>query len=222
MIRIATATIAAALALSAFSGQMAAQNDARPANLAHVHMDHVTTGWTDTPDGMGLLPAAQAEAEVAARHVALALQQPGNLDWLKTHTGHVLHAVDPSVETTGPGLGYGVIRASGGVAKHIGFAVDSEGASPNVKTHATHVATSANNTVARAQEIVALAKEVQAASDAATAAARVREIERLVGQLEAGADANGDGKTTWIEGEGGLGQVELHMDLMRKGEGQSG
>ncbi len=214
-----TATIAAALLLSACSGQMAADSAKAPTNMAHAHMGHVLTGWKDTPDKKGLLPTAMAEAKIAKTHVGLALKQPSNLKWLKLHTGHVLHAVDPSVEPKGPGLGYGVMKAATGVAAHINFAAGSDGASKNVKLHAQHVAASAENTVGWVKQIVALGKQVQASTSAADAAAKVRQFDKLVAQLGDGTDANGDGKVTWVKGEGGLGQAELHMGFMSKGEG---
>jgi hypothetical protein len=221
MKKFGTATVAAALLLSACSGQMAAEKAKAPANPAHAHMGHVTTSWKDTPDKQGLLPTAMAEAKIAKQHAGLALQQPTNLVWLKTHAGHVLNAVDPSVEAKGPGLGYGVMKAAAGVAQHINFAADSDGASGNVKAHAQHVATSAGNTVDWAKQIVALGNQVKASTSAADAAAKMRQIETLTIQLVDGTDANGDGKVTWVKGEGGLGQSELHMGLMSKGEGLS-
>ncbi|MCZ6512105.1 MAG: hypothetical protein O7A62_16145, partial [Alphaproteobacteria bacterium] len=190
-----------------------------PTNMVHAHMGHVLTGWKDTPDKKGLLPTAMAEADIAKAHVGFALKQPNNLKWLKLHTGHVLHAVDPSVEPKGPGLGYGVAKAATGVAAHINFAAGSDGASKNVKAHATHVATSAENTVGWTKQIVALGKQVQASTSASDAAAKVRQIDKLVAQLADGTDANGDGKVTWVKGEGGLGQAQLHKGFMSKGEG---
>ena len=151
------AAIAAGIILSVVGGQAMAQD--KPANMAHVHMGHVLTGWKDTPDKKGLLPTAMAEANIAKTHVGLALKQPNNLDWLKLHTGHVLHAVDPSVQPKGPGLGYGFMKAATGVAAHVNFAAGSDGASKNVKLHAQHVATSAENTVAWAKQIVTLGKK---------------------------------------------------------------
>ncbi len=76
-------------------------------NMAHIHIGHVMTGWKDTPNKSGLLPTAIAEAKVAAQHAGFAASKPATLAWIKTHIGHVLHAVDPSVEPKGPGLGYG-------------------------------------------------------------------------------------------------------------------
>ena len=188
-------------------------------NAAHTHIGHVADGWRDTPDGQGFLPTAVAEAKIAAQHAGLAAADPANLDSMKRHTGHVLHAVDPSAVDGGPGLGYGVKQAAEGAAKHIEAAASSDGASQAVTTHATHVATSATNTVARADEIVALAGRIQAATSADAAAPLVAELNTLAMQLVDGNDANGDGNVGWQEGEGGLAQAERHLGLMKAAEG---
>lgn len=188
-------------------------------NKAHAHIGHVMTGWNDTPGGKGLLPTAIGEAKIAARHATFAANKTSDLAWMKTHTRHVLHAVDPNQQGKGPGMGYGVLKAASGAVKHIGFAAGSEGASGNVKAHAVHVATSANNSAARVKEIVALGKKILAANDAAQAAPLVRRMQRLAMQLLDGKDANGDGKITWKEGEGGLAEASKHMGFMLKGEG---
>ena len=188
------------------------------ANMAHTHIGHVMDMWRDTPDQKGFLPTAIAEAEIAAQHAGLAAQSADNLDRMKAHAGHVLHAVDPSVEMQGPGLGYGVKKAAMGAAQHIEAAAGSDGASANVKTHATHVSTSANNTVTRADEIVMLAQQIRGASSAAEAAPLTERLSMLAGQLVSGIDANGDGRIGWQEGEGGLQQANQHMGFMKKGE----
>ena len=64
-------------------------------NMAHVHIGHVLTGWNDTPDKMGLLPTAIAEANVAAQHAGFALSKTDDLAWMKTHIGHILHRGRP-------------------------------------------------------------------------------------------------------------------------------
>ncbi len=189
--------------------------------MSHAHMGHVTTAWGDTPDGMGLLPTAAAEAEIAALHAGLAMQKPADLGWLQTHARHILHAVDPSVEAAGPGLGYGVIKAAGGAAKHIDLAAQSDDASDNIRAHAVHVGASTQNAVDRANEIVALGLQVIAAENAADAAPLVEQIALLVDQLLLGVDANGDGDITWQQGEGGLNEAARHMGFMEEGEGIS-
>lgn len=215
MKRITYAALAALLAVAVLAGgNLAAQQSA-----AHNHIGHVTDAWRDTPDGQGLLPAAVAEAEIAARHAGLAASDPSNFAGMKRHTTHVLHAVDPSQIENGPGLGYGVKRGAAGAAQHITAAANSDGASGAVQTHAVHVATSAQNTVARADQIVALAQRIARTTTAADAAPLVAELNGLAQALLSGVDANGDGRTGWQEGEGGLEVAQTHANLMKQAEG---
>lgn len=189
-----------------------------PAGAVGVHIGHVVNGFSDTPMGMSLMATAMAEAKIAATHAGLAARQPGNLDYMKTHAGHVINAVDPTVIATGPGLGYGVKKASLGIATHIELAAKAPGASPNVITHAAHVSAAARSTIARADQVLAVAKQVQAATSAADAAVLVNQLVSLTTQLTAGFDANGDGRIGWQEPEGGLQQAQDHVNLMLKGE----
>jgi hypothetical protein len=189
-----------------------------PAGPVGIHIGHIVNSFSDTPDKQGLLPVAIAEAKTAAQHAALAAKAPTNLAGMKTHAGHVLNAIDPSIEPKGPGMGYGVKKAATGIETHIELAAKSPGASKNVIMHAEHIKTSAENTVARCDQIIAIAKQVQAATDAPAAAALVNQLVSLTSQLMSGVDANNDGKVTWEKGEGGLQQVQEHIDLMLKAE----
>ena len=192
---------------------------AQGGNPAHTHMGHVADGFSGTPDGQGLLPTAKAEAEILARHAGLMARDPSNLEAVKLHSGHVLHAADPGEVESGPGLGFGLKPAAAGVARHIELASGSDGASDNIKTHAIHIATSANNTVSRADEIIMLARLLQEASEAGPDVSQlVERLETTAEQLQGGYDANGDGRTGWQQGEGGLDQAETHMGLMELGE----
>ncbi|MGH6943296.1 MAG: hypothetical protein ACREH6_03625, partial [Geminicoccaceae bacterium] len=110
----------AALLLAGCAGGTSPSASPPEANMAHVHMGHVLTSWKDTPEQKGFLPTAQAEAELAAQHAGFAASRPDDLAWMKMHIGHVMNAIDPSVEPAGPGLGYGVKRAATGVAQHVG------------------------------------------------------------------------------------------------------
>lgn len=183
------------------------------------HIGHVTTMFNGTPMNQGLLPTAVAEAKIAAQHAALAMKATGNLDQMKLHAGHVLHALDPTIEAAGPGLGYGLKRAAMGVAQHVGLAAKVEGASKGVMTHSNHVATSANNVVKWSDELIGVAREIRAASNASQVNAHLPHLNAVAQQLLAGVDANRDGSVGWQEGEGGLQQAETHMGLMMKGEG---
>lgn len=191
-------------------------------NPAHTHMGHVADGFRGTPDGLGLLPTAVADAEVAAQHAGFAGRDPSNLDGMKRHMAHVLHAMDPTEGENGPGSGYGVKAAVAGVVRHIELAAGSEGASDNVTTHANHIATAAGSAGVFADQAIAVARQVQEATDAGRAAEMVQELIALTNAIVSGMDANGDGRTGWQAGEGGLAQAARHMTLMKNGEGLGG
>ena len=185
-----------------------------PPGPAGVHIGHVVNGFNETPTLQGLLPAAMAEARIAVQHAGLAGRQPTNLEYMKTHAGHVIHALNPAVINMGPGLGYGVTKAAIGVATHIDLAAAAQGASPAVVMHSKHIATAARNVVDRAGAALAIAQKVMAATTPAEAAALVSQMTSAVEQLIAGVDVNGDGRITWEQGEGGLQQADEHVKLM--------
>ena len=189
-------------------------------NPAHSHIGHVADGFRGTPDGMGLLPAAQAEAEVAAQHAGLAAS--GDLAGMKGHIRHVMHALDPESTEGGPGKGYGLINAAQGAARHIQLAADAEGASDNVKLHAQHVAASASNVAEWGMVVMERCREIQETDDEAKAKEMVAEIQLLLGKILNGHDENGDGRVSWGPSEGGLEQAAFHLNLLKRGEGMDG
>jgi hypothetical protein len=188
-------------------------------NMAHTHIGHVSTAFRDTPDGLGFLGAAQAEAAIATQHAGLAARDPANLQAMQTHAGHILNALDPTLSATGPGRGYGVKRAAEQTVAHIGMAAQVQGASQAVTTHANHISTSGQNTLARVAEGVRLAQAIQAATTAAQAAPLVTQLQTVMNQLAAGVDADGNGSIGWQAGEGGLAAVQTHVGLLRTAEG---
>jgi hypothetical protein len=138
---------------------------------------------------------------------------------MKLHAGHVVNALDPTLVAKGPGSGYGVKKAAAGAMQHIGLAAKSEGASANVKTHATHVSTALDDVVKWTDEAIATAQKIQAATSAAEAAPLVTELVAQTNAIANGLDANKDGNIGWQTGEGGLAQAQTHMGLMMKAEG---
>jgi hypothetical protein len=207
--RVLALTLSACLAATAATAQ----------NMAHAHIGHMADAFGDTPNGLGLLAIATAEAEVAIQHAGLAAGDPANLDAMKRHVTHVLHAIDPSLVQGGPGLGYGVRRAAESAAQHIEMAASADAASDNVRTHAAHIAGAARSVVARADRIAALAAQVQAATSASTAAVALTELNTLAQALVSGREADGDRRVGWAEPEGGLQQVQQHVTLLKRGEG---
>ena len=185
-----------------------------PANAMGTHIGHVVNSFNDTPDRTGFLTMAMTEAKVAQQHAALAMRAPTNLDMMKLHAGHIINALDPTIVTAGPGKQYGVKKAATNMAAHIEMAGKAEGSNPSALMHSTHVAAAARSTVARADEIIALAQKIQASTDAPAAAAFLAQIVPLCDQLIAGFDANKDGKIDTAAPEGGLTQAQQHVALM--------
>ncbi len=190
-----------------------------PANPAHTHIGHVMTSWKDTPNMVGFLPAAVADAKVAATHAGNAAKQPDNLEYVKNHAGHVINALDPTIVPKGPGSGYGVKKAAAGALTHIGNAAKAEGASAAVKTHSTHVSTSLENVGKWTDEAIATAQKIQASTSGPDAAKLVADLVNQTNAIVNGLDANKDGTIGWQAGEGGLAQAQTHMGLMMKAEG---
>ncbi|MSR35719.1 MAG: hypothetical protein EXR95_03600 [Gemmatimonadetes bacterium] len=205
-------TLSVALALAAAA--LVAGNASAQAQVMSPHIGHVNTSFRDTPEQKGFLETAIAEADVAIQHATLGMRDLTNLDMMKRHAGHVLNAVDPSLMAQGPGKGYGVKKAATNTAAHIEMAGGAADAPANVKTHSVHVATSAKNTVARADEIIALAQQIQAATTADQAKPLFEQLNAKTQLLRAGLDANSDGRVGWQAGEGGLDMSRTHMDLM--------
>ncbi len=186
-----------------------------PAGAAGTHIGHVVNSFADTPSRMGLLPVAFSEARTASQHAGLATKAQ-TLDAMKLHAGHVINAMDPTIVAAGPGLGYGMKKAALAAANHIELAAKAAGASQNVIMHSAHIAKAATNAAARADQIIDLAKKVQAATTMPEAAALLSQIVSLCDQALAGVDSKGDGRVTWETG--GLNQAQEHVNLMLAAE----
>jgi hypothetical protein len=208
-----------ALVVLAIAAGLPAAALARQVNPVEAHIGHVMTAFNDTPKGLGLLPTAEAEAQIVAQHAALAAKASSDVDTMKLHVRHMMHAIDPTLtENKGPGLGYGLKKAVAAATYHIEMAAKDKDASPNVKTHATHVVASNTNTIRRADELIDLAQRLRNASAVSEVAAMVAQINTVAAALTPGVDANKDGRVGWESGEGGLQQAQMHMALMKKGE----
>jgi hypothetical protein len=171
---------------------------------AHLHIGHVVTNWRDTPGTRGFLPVAADEARVATTHAKLAAKGE-TLDVMKLHAGHVLNALDPSVEPDGPGAKYGVKKATAGAIQHLEFASKAEGLTANITTHVAPVAAALNEVARWTDQAIAVGQKLRATSDAADGAKLVAELDALTTQIAAG-----------------LQQAQSHMAQMVKGEGLEG
>jgi hypothetical protein len=151
-------------------------------------------------------------------HAGLLANSATNLTQMKTHAGHIIHAIDPAEVPMGPGLGYGLKKAFDNAVTHIELAAAAQVASMNVATHAPHIATSSRNTSIRADRILALAKQIQAATTAEQAAPLAAEIKGIADALIPGV-AGPNGRVGWQENQGGLDMVGTHIGLLKTAEG---
>jgi len=168
---------------------------------AHLHIFHVMTNWRDTPGTRGFLPVAADEARIASTHAKLAMKGPG-IDEMKLHAGHVLNALDPSLEPKGPGAGYGVKKATAGAMQHLEFATKGEGMTANISTHAAPVSAGLANVARLTDQAIAVAQKTRAATDPAEASTLVADLDSLTTQITAA-----------------LQEAQSHMTQMLKGEG---
>jgi hypothetical protein len=170
---------------------------------AHLHLGHVMTNWRDTPSNVGFLIAAISDSRVASTHAELAAMSPDNLDEMKLHAGHVLNALDTSIEPKGPGSGYGVKKATTGALQHLELAVNAEGTTANIKSHANLVVASLQDVLLWTDHAATAALKIRAAKSASEAIPLVNELSTLTKQI----------------GERGLRQAKTEMDLLMQGEG---
>jgi len=182
-------------------------------------IEQVWTTYFDTPSGMGLLPTAAAEARIAGQHATLALADSLYLEGARRHVAHVLHALDPGLTLEGPGLGYGVRRATQGILELIELAIAAEDGSDNLRTHATYIAGAARSVLERVDRVTLLAGRIGTAPSAAQALPTLREFEAEARAVWLGRDTDRDDRVVWAAPEGGLRQIQQHMTLLRRGEG---
>jgi hypothetical protein len=220
MRRTTSATFGLLLAVgvpAGFAGAQATASAATGPTPAQIHLGHLVERFVTVPGGKGLVTVAVEDARVAIQHANLGAQNPNDLQAMKTHANHIIHALDPRRIEEGPGSGFGVFTAAEGIERHALLAGRAQGTTQQLTTHSTHVAASARNTRRRADQIVALAQTIAEHVDTAEDAAKLfADIKRLSDQLIAGVDANGDGQVGWQEGEGGLQHVEQHVGFMRQ------
>jgi hypothetical protein len=157
-------------------------------------------------------------------HATLGARTPTDLAMMQLHAGHVINCLDPTVLNNGgaPCKSYGVKKGAADAASHIELAAGAADATANEKTHAAHIAAALRNSSARADSGIALAKQIQAAKDAPTAAALMDKLITVTQAIIHGQDVNKDGKIDWSAPEGGLDQAKDHLDLLLKGEGLPG
>jgi len=181
-----------------------------------VHIGHILTGLPGTPGDVGLATILEEELAIAQAHAGYAAADLKDWANIQLHTHHVRHAVDPAAETSGqgPGLGYGIVKATDGIVQHMEFSRDSADASESAKIHSVHVITAARNIAAWARLIVDRCGQIIGGASPVWSAFYAEENLEQLGWILNGHDANGDGTISWEEGEGGLAQIKAHLSYI--------
>jgi hypothetical protein len=193
--------------LFAMAGGAAAQSK--------MHLGHISESWGDTPGKVSLITILEEEAQIAATHAKLAVASKEDLKTMRMHITHVENAVDPSVVKSGPGKGYGVIKAAQGVAAHMGFAAAAADAGDSLKMHSVHIIQCAKNIERWGNEIMTKSGYIKGGASDVASQFYTDEVADMTGWILNGHDANGDGKISWEEGEGGLAQMKAHLGYIQ-------
>jgi hypothetical protein len=155
-----------------------------------------------TPARQGLLYIAMYDAAVAGQNASLA-RAATRLEEVKTRVGEVMYAIDPEVapawpaKTTGivevwAGSGYGLRRAIRRMNEEITAALGQESASDALRTNGPRAIRCAENTLQRAERVLALSDQVLAAGADAELKPIMRELDETATALNNGVPAPGD------------------------------
>jgi hypothetical protein len=169
--------------------------------LVHAHIGHVMTAWRDTPGTVGLLTVALSDARVGAAHAELA-SKADTLDAWKLHAGHVLHALDPTLEPKGPASGYGTKKAATGALQHVGFAAGVDNASAGLKQQASVVSAKLTETVSTIDRAIATAERIKTSATPADAKAGVAELLSLTTSIGEGLSSAQETMRAMMKAEG--------------------
>lgn len=181
---------------------------------AALHLDHLTTAFAATPDGVGIIPAGMAEAFVAREYAWLAGRDSADVQAMSSAVAHVLHAIDPSSGSGGAGLGYGFRRAAQAVIQHMELALAVEGIPDHLAFHGPYVLRAAQGAIDRSMEAEGLARRIRAGSDPAATLELVEELRPLLRAMAYGSDEDRDGRIGHTAEEVGLAQAWYHLSLI--------
>ncbi|MQX37135.1 hypothetical protein [Roseospira navarrensis] len=177
--------------------------------IAHTHIGHTMTAWTDTPGKAGLLDTAEREARVVTQE-ARAAAAASDLAAIKANVRDMRHAIDPRLQASGPGAGYGLRRALEGSVSHVRFAMESADATPNVRSNGTRFTEIGEAVLYDVGLLIGLSDAVLGAGSASEAHALAQEMARVAQGVQTGIDENSDGQ--YSAEEAGLLQMRQSME----------
>ncbi|MEM7255073.1 MAG: hypothetical protein AAF493_27040 [Pseudomonadota bacterium] len=185
----------------------------------HLRIDSVAHAFGYTPDKRGLLPVLEEDVATAARHARFALRRSGEIDWLRTQVQQLRFALSPDLEPSGPGTGYGALRAAQDIASEMKDARDTPSASPQVKQYADDMVRVAAHVEKVVDDAIGFTENMLSEPEAANAAPWVESLNTALDRLGNGWDANNDGTISWEAPEAGVLQLRQILGIMMKSEG---
>lgn len=170
------------------------------------------------PGGVGVLQAGIAEAFVAAEYAWLAGRDSANVNAMRANMVHVLHAVDPAEASGGAGLGYGMRTAAQELLARVEVIESTDSVPDHVRFHVPYLRRAAEGALLRANQVVALARQVQRGSGAAQTLDRLEELRMAIRAMAYGIDEDGDNLIGNTADEVGLAQAWYHINLVYRTE----
>lgn len=184
------------------------------------HLDHISAAYDDTPLGMSLMKTAMIEAEIAAAWVRVAGMDSVGLGRMQSAMRNVLHALDPGEVPSGEGMGYGFRRAAEGIGMHTQLALAAaDSSTAGLAFHGPYMARAAAAGQRRADDAIALAYQVQGATDVTTALRLIDRLAATIRSMTYGSDADEDHRIGHSDGEVGLAQAAYHLSLVYRRHG---
>lgn len=170
------------------------------------------------PGGVGVLQAGVAEAFVASEYAWLAGRDSANVNAMRSNMVHVLHAVDPAEASGGAGLGYGLRTAARELLRSVEAIESTDGVPDRVRFHVPYMRRAAEGALLRANQVVALARQVQRGSGPEQTLDRLEELRDAIRAMAYGTDEDGDNLIGNTADEVGLAQAWYHINLVYRAE----
>ena len=182
-------------------------------------LPEVLSSADDTPAKQGFLYPSMHNGEVAAQYVDRALgrlDEPGELEEAIAEVVYALEpAASPELSAEDPGIvagwaahGYGLRRALRNMIEEIGAASQSTAASAALRQYGPRAAGCAENTLERADRLLALSQQILAGEPDRGAEPTLRQLDMLAEELNQGAPAPGEGGC-------GLEEAKRYLDEVR-------
>jgi hypothetical protein len=157
----------------------------------------------DAPAKQGFLYTSMHSSEVAAQYVDRALARLDESGEVEEALAEVVYALEPAAApaftAADPGTvqgwaahGYGLRRALHDMIAEIAAASESTAASPTLREYGPRAAGCAENTLERADRLLALSQQILVGAQGRAAEPTLREAEMLAKELNQGAPAPGE------------------------------